>query len=164
MNVKESIRSNIEFADKVVQAYLGDLTDEELLIRPVEGTNHIAWQLGHLVSSEHSVIEAVAPGKMPALPEGFAEKHKKQTATSDNPADFQKKDEYLRLMKEQREGTMAALESMSDEELDKPNPDENMRPFFPKVADLFNMACTHPLMHCGQWAIIRRKTGRPPLF
>lgn len=164
MNVKESIRSNIEFADKVVQAYLGDLKDEELFIRPVEGTNHIAWQLGHLISSEHSVIDAIAPGKMPALPEGFAAKYKKETASSDNPADFHTKDEYLRVMKEQREGTFAALETMSDDDLGKPNPDDNMRPFFPKVADLFSMACTHPLMHCGQWAIVRRKTGRPPLF
>lgn len=164
MNAKESIRSLINFADKIAQAYLGDLKDEELFIRPIDGTNHIAWQLGHLIQSEHAVIGAIAPDKMPELPQGFADKYTKETAAIDDPAAFHTKEEYLRLMKQQREGTLAALDSISDEDFDQPTPDERMRPFFPKVADLFGMAGTHPLMHCGQWAIVRRKTGRPPLF
>ena len=63
----------------MVMGYLGDLTDEDLMKRPIEGTNHIKWQLGHLIAAEHQMIEGVAPGSMPPLPEGFAEKHKKDT-------------------------------------------------------------------------------------
>lgn len=164
MDSKEAIRSSIAFADKVVQAYLGDLTDEELMIRPIPGTNHIAWQLGHLIQSEHQIMGMASGGKMPPLPDGFAEKYTKETAGSDNPADFHTKEEYLQLMQEQRAGTLAALEAATDEQLGQDTPSEQMRPFFPKVADLFAMAGSHPLMHCGQWAIIRRKTGRAPLF
>ena len=34
----------------------------------------------------------------------------------------------------------------------------------PTVASLFSLAGTHWVMHAGQWAIVRRQLGRPPLF
>ncbi len=74
-----------------------------------------------------------------------------------------KKDEYLRLMQEQREGTYKALEKFSDADLDKPGP-EKFRSFFPQIIDLFLLVGSHPMMHAGQWAVTRRKLGRKPLF
>ena len=37
MNAKEAIRQNIDMANTICQSYLGDLTDSELLVRPVPG-------------------------------------------------------------------------------------------------------------------------------
>ena len=82
----------------IAKAYLEDLSDEELLLRPVEGANHIAWQLGHLISSEHNMVEMVCPGSMPPLPDGFADAYTKETAASDEGAAFLTKVEYLKLM------------------------------------------------------------------
>ena len=163
MNAKRAIESNIAMADKIAQSYLADLTDAELLVRPVPGANHIAWQLGHLISSERDLIEMVAPGSMPKLPEGFKEKHAKQTAASDDPKAFCTKAEYLKLLKEQRAGTLAALAKQTDADLSKPAP-EAMRSHLETVGDLFSMQGGHLLMHAGQWAIVRRKLGRKPLF
>jgi hypothetical protein len=163
MNAKKAIESNIAFADKIAQSYLDDLTDSELMVRPVPGANHIAWQLGHLVAAEHELIEMVAPGSMPKLPAGFKEKHIKQTAASDDPKAFCTKAEYLKLLKEQRAGTLAALSKMSDADLAKPAP-EPMRSHLATVADMFSMQGGHLTMHAGQWAVVRRKLGRKPLF
>jgi hypothetical protein len=163
MNSKDTIRRSIENSDKLVAGYLGDLTDAELLVRPVPGANHIAWQLGHLIAAENMLIEEVVPGSMPKLPEGFAAKHSKETATSDDPKAFCSKDEYLRLMHEQRAGTFKALEKISEAELDKPAP-EKFRSYFPQTVDLFLLMGSHSLMHAGQWAVTRRKLGRKPLF
>jgi hypothetical protein len=163
MNAKKAMESNFAFADKVAQSYLADLTDAELLVRPVPGANHIAWQLGHLVSAEHDLIEMVAPGSMPKLPAGFKEKHSKQTAASDDPKAFCTKAEYLKLLKEQRAGTLAALAKQTDADLAKPAP-EPMRSHLATVGDLFSMQGGHLLMHAGQWAVVRRKLGRKPLF
>ena len=33
----------------VMSSYLKDLTDDDLLVRPVEGAHNAAWQLGHLI-------------------------------------------------------------------------------------------------------------------
>lgn len=163
MDSREAIKANLDFADMVVQSYLGDLTDDDLLVRPVDGANHIAWQLGHLITAEHDLIEGVAPGSMPPLPEGFKEKHAKETSSSDDKSGFLGKAKYLELWKQQREGTLAALAKTSDDDLSKPSP-EHLRQFFPTVGAVLSMQGGHAVMHAGQWAVIRRKLGKPPLF
>lgn len=163
MNTKDAIRRSIQSTDMIVNGYLGDLTDAELLVRPVPGANHIAWQLGHLIAAEHGLVSSVAPGSMPKLPDGWQEKYSKETAASDDPKAFHTKNEYLKLMREQRAGTLAVLEKISDADLDKPGP-EQFRQFVPTVADIFLLQGNHVLMHAGQWAVVRRKLGRKPLF
>lgn len=163
MNAREAIKTSMGMPDMICQAYLGDLTDADLLVRPVEGANHIAWQLGHLIVSEHGLIEDICPGTMPALPDGFAEKYTKETSESDDAAQFHTKDEYLKLAAEQRAGTLAALDATGDEGLEAPSP-ENLQQIGANVAAIFSMQPTHWTMHAGQWAVIRRKLGKPPLF
>lgn len=163
MNAREALRVSMDAPTMIVNSYLGDLSDADILVRPVEGANHIAWQLGHLISSEHMMIESVCPGSMSPLPEGFAEKYTSETSGSDDPGDFLTKDEYMQLAAEQRAGTLAALEKLSDDDLDAPGP-ESMRALVPTVGAVFGMQPTHWVMHAGQWAVIRRKLGHPPLF
>ena len=93
MNVREAIKISIDTGKMISAGYLSDLTDAEMMKRPCPGCNHITWQVGHLIASEHSMIEKVAPGSMPELPAGFAEKYTKETSHSDNPADFHTKSE-----------------------------------------------------------------------
>jgi uncharacterized damage-inducible protein DinB len=157
------IKASLDLAAFCVNAYLQDLSDEQLLIRPAEGCNHIAWQLGHLVVAEHKLTNQVCPDTMPALPDGFAERYTKETAKLDDAAAFHSKDEYVKLLAEQRAGTLAALSELTDEELQRPAPEE-IREHAPTVAATFAMQATHCMMHSGQWVVVRRKLGRAPLF
>ena len=157
------VREGLEMAKFCVNGYLQDLTDEDLLKRPCEGANHIAWQLGHLISSEHQLINMVCPDSMPALPEGFTDSYTKETAGNDNAADFLKKDEYLALLNEQHEGMLAALGKLSDEDMAKESP-EQIRDYAPSVGSTFNLIPSHLLMHSGQWVILRRQMGREAMF
>lgn len=163
MNAKDAVRRSIASPDQIVDRYLGDLTDADLMTRPVPGANHIAWQLGHLIKAEHELIERVAPGSMPPLPAGFAEQYTNDTAGLDDPKAFLTKEEYLRLLKEQRAGTLAALDKMSDADLDRATPPP-LDAYFPKLVDIFLLQGMHRTMHAGQWAVARRKLGKPPLF
>lgn len=163
MDTRGAIRVGYDCSDAITLGYLSDLTDAELLIRAVPGINHIAWQLGHLIAGENQMIGGVFPGSMPALPAGFAEKHSKETSANDNPADFLTKSEYLQLMAEQRQGTLAALATQTDQDFDQPAP-ESMRAYAPTIGSLFSLIGSHWLMHAGQWAVLRRKLGRAPLF
>lgn len=163
MNARQALQAAFPQSDGIVRAYLEDLTDKELLVRPVEKANHIAWQLGHLIASERYMIEQVSPGSMPALPVGFAEKHNNDTAHSDDPSAFLSKAEYLQLFAQQRAATLQVLDALGDDNLDKPAP-ESLQRIAPTVAAVFSMQPVHWLMHAGQWAVIRRKLGRPPLF
>lgn len=160
MNAKDAIKVSIDMGQMISLEYLKDLTDKELLHRPAKGANHINWQLGHLIESENQMGNLAVAGSMPPLPAGFAEKYSKDTATSDDGSKFLKKDELLKVFEKQRAGTLKALASVSDADLDK----STGLDWAPTVASLFSMAGTHWVMHAGQWAVVRRQLGRPPLF
>ena len=162
MDVKQSIRANLDTSDFIVQAYLKDLAAAELMSRPCHKANHIAWQLGHLIASEAYFCERVKPGSAPALPAGFAERHKTPAAASDDPKAFLGKDEYLKLMQQVRAGTLNLLESMSPADFDKAV--EKVPPFIKTAGEALLFIGPHWTMHAGQWAVTRRNLGKPPLF
>src|SRR5436853_2117702 len=108
MNAKDAIKHALNSNHQVLKMYVSDLSDADLLVRPVPGANHIAWQLGHLIDSEPHLIHMELPdAAYPALPAGFAEQHTKETSTSDSPAGFRTKAEYLDQAKRMRTATLA---------------------------------------------------------
>ncbi|MBX7073749.1 MAG: DinB family protein [Pirellulales bacterium] len=160
MNARDALKLSIDMGQTVAMGYVDDLTDADLLRRPTPGCNHINWQLGHCISSEQQMIEAVAPGAMPPLPAGFAEKYTKETATIDDPAKFSNKAELLATAKAVRAATLAALAKTQDADFDKPTG----MAYAPSVGAVFELQGSHWLMHAGQWAVVRRQLGKPPLF
>ena len=163
MSIAVHIRETLELPSMIVRMYLADLTDEDLFIRPYGAMNHIAWQLGHLIAGEHFHINQIVPDSMPPLPDGFREQHSKDTAGSDDRSLFRTKAEYLQFMDEQRTGMLNVLAGLSDADLLKPSP-ESIRYFGPTVGTVFSGESAHWMMHAGQWAVVRRKLGKPPLF
>ncbi len=162
MTAKDAILWNLNFSDRIVKAYLEGLSDEDLLVRPVPGQNHIAWQLGHLIASERSMLEGIKAGSSPALSDEFLKFHARDefAPNCDDASGYLKKDEYLAFMNAQRAATTAVLESMSDEELDSPAV-ERLRNRLPTVGSVFSMIGTHVTMHVGQFVSVRRKLEKP---
>lgn len=160
MNAHEAIRLSIDMGATVTMAYVADLTDEDLLRRPTPGCNHINWQIGHCIRSEHEEINKIAPGSMPPLPAGFTDKYNKETAGVDDLKKLCTKAELIEAYQAQRAGTIAALEKTSAADLDRPTGIE----YAPNVGAIFELQGSHWLMHVGQWAVVRRQLGRKPLF
>ena len=158
-----AISESLDRGEFVVNRYLEDLDDTALLVRPIPGMNPIAWQLGHLISSERRMVESVKPGSSPALPEGFEAAHGKEASTSDDASKYPGKAEYLRLMQAQRAATKAALASFDDAGLAAPAP-ESMTRMCKTVGSVFILTGDHLLMHVGQWVAVRRKLGKPVAF
>ncbi len=81
MTAKDVLAALLKSNRWVTLTYLSDLSDADLLVRPVPGANHIAWQFGHCVAEEAKSFQPRMPGAQPAtLPAGFAEQHSKATA------------------------------------------------------------------------------------
>ncbi len=162
MSLKNLLRWQIEQNHWIATAYVQDLTDADLMLRPVPGMNHIAWQLGHLIKSSHRfLVDLGQPA--PALPAGFAESYTKESAASDDPKKFATKDVYLDLAGKIKTAALAALEAIPDSKLDDPGPEAH-REYAPTVATLLSLLGAHWLMHCGQFVAVRRKLGKAPLF
>ncbi len=163
MNAKDAIKANMDLAGMVLKTYVSDLSDAELMTRPASGSNHLAWQFGHLISSEQQLLSSICPGAAATLPAGFNEQHDKAVTGSDDAAKFLSKQRYIELFDQQREATKTALDSLPDADLDKPGP-EHFKRICPTVGAVFNLIANHPMMHAGQFAVARRVLGKPVLI
>jgi len=164
MTGKDAIKTTLKGTQNLLNQYVSDLSDADLLVRPVPGANHIAWQLGHLILAEVDLVGKHVPGvSFPELPAGCREKHSKEKSSGDAPGEFLKKAEYLNLFNNLREITVTAVDRLSDADLDRPNTG-NMAKFAPTLGSLLLLVSNHTMMHVGQFTAVRRKLGKPVLF
>lgn len=159
MTGKDAISNSLDMSDFIIGKYLEDLSDSDLLVRPVPGMNHIAWQVGHLLSAERAWTELLKPGSAPELPAGFDAAHGKETIGENDPAKFLPAAKYRELLSAQRAATRAVLASVADSDLDAAKP--GLPDFAPTPGKLLNMVAIHMLMHVGQFVAVRRQLGKP---
>jgi hypothetical protein len=161
MNAITVVKTALEGTKPMLGWYLGDLSDAELLIRPVAGANHIAWQIGHLILSEIGSIKKVFPDAVyPELPEGFEAAHKSEASAKEDATGYLTKAEYLALYDSVRSATVAVASKLTEADLDK----ETGLGWAKTAADLFLMTPVHDMMHVGQFTVVRRKLGKPRAF
>jgi hypothetical protein len=163
MNAKDAIRTALTSTQNLLSWYVSDLSDADLLVRPVPNANHIAWQLGHLVFAEIHLLGQLPGAAYPELPTGWSQQHGKETAAMDPPKGFATKSEYLTQFNKVREATLTTLAKMADADLEKPT-QGNMAQFAPSLGALLLLQSNHTLMHAGQFTVVRRKLGKPVLF
>ncbi|HEY2155776.1 MAG TPA: DinB family protein [Isosphaeraceae bacterium] len=163
MTAKDVILRTYGTGETITKSYLSELTAADLLVRPVPGQNHIAWQLGHLLLTEHKFVEGIKPGASPKLPPDFEEGHGRDKTNVDDPSKYLAPEDYLRLIESQREATKAVLNELDEPALDAPGP-ERMKQMAPTVGAGFALMGNHMLMHVGQFVAVRRKLGKPIAF
>ena len=155
----EVLSRNLE----MLKMHLADFSDQDMLVRPVPGANHVAWQLGHLANSEHNMVNAVSPGATPPLPAGFAEKFNKETAKLDDAKAFPSKAEILDTLTKVRTASIAWVKTLSEADLQRPTP-ERLQRLAATVEQMLILMPSHIAMHIGQIQVLRRKLGRPVMF
>jgi len=163
MNANTAIQTALRSTQHVLTMYLSDLSDADLVVRPVPTANHIAWQLGHVISSEGSLGGLIPGAKFPELPAGFADQHGPKTAGIDPPKGFGTKKDYFDLFGKVREATIVLTGKLSEADLDKPNTGK-VAEFAPTIGALLILVANHTMMHAGQFTVVRRKLGKPVLF
>src|SRR5436190_15230801 len=120
MQAKDLAKTALASTQYLLQMYLGDLADADLQVRPVPGANYIGWQLAHLISSEKAMMTELLPGaQYPELPASLVSLGDTKAATLPANGQFTKA-EYLDWFGKVRSATIAAVENLSDSDLDKP--------------------------------------------
>jgi hypothetical protein len=165
MSFKQTLSRSLIRSHKTVALLVSDLSDADLLVRPVPQANHIAWQLGHLILRQrHSIGSQDLGVEYPELTPGFEDRHSDAAAGMEPPCGFLSKAEYLALWTKCHAATMAALASLSDADLDRPSKYDAAK-IGPTLGDLFlALTPTQCGPHIGQFAIVRRKLGKPVLY
>lgn len=162
MTANDILVKNIEASVAWLKWTISDISDAELMTRPCPGANHANWQLGHIIVGCNHMM-APAGGKPIALPDRFAERYTKETASSDDAGKFAKKDQIIALLDQVHQAAVAGIKSLSAADLAKPGP-ENMKEYAPTVSAVALLLGQHLQMHMGQFQVIRRKLGKPILF
>jgi hypothetical protein len=163
MTAKDVIRQSLEGTRRVLTLLLNDLSDADLLVRPVSGANHIAWQLGHLIVSEHRFLSSLPGVTPPVLPEGFAERHSAPAALLDPLQGFLRKSEYLELFDKVRAASLDAVDRIPEADLDRPNTGPTA-PIAPTLGALFSLTSSYTMLHSGQFSVVHRALGKPNLL
>ncbi len=164
MKASQVLEAALNGTQFLANHYLNDLSDADLLVRPLPNANHIAWQLGHVINSEINLVRSQLPNAAyPELPAGFAQQHSKETAGQEPPKGFLKKQQYVDLFNRVRDATKATVAKLSDADLDRPTTG-NMAQFAPTLGAFLMLVSNHTLMHAGQFSVVRRKLGKPILM
>lgn len=157
---KDIITQSLDVSDTILRKYVTDLDQAQWLERPAAGMNPIAWQVGHLLSVERSIMDGIKPGICPALPTGFDEIHGKDAGLSDETSGYFNKDQYLALFEAQRNATKEILAGLTEAEM-AAEPANTFGGMCPTVGHMFNFMGGHVYMHVGQFVPVRRKAGKP---
>ncbi len=153
------LRGNIGF----LKMHLNDMSDADLIQRPVPAANNGLWQLGQLAAAEAQMMNACAGRTISELPAGFAERYTRETASSNDPAKLGNKADLVALLEKVRENTCKWVATLSADDMAKPAP-EKMRRMCATVGHVIHLLPGHVSMHVGQIQVLRRKLGKPILF
>lgn len=160
MNTASAIATTLRGSMRIVKKYVEDFSAEDLTHRPCDGCHPIAWQLGHLISSQAFLLNMVSPNADAGVPQSFHDRYAKGTGGPDDNGPYQTAQEYMDLFDRVNNVIEAELAKLSDEDLDAPAP-EKFRERFPSIGHLYILMASHPLMHAGQFVPVRRKLGKP---
>jgi hypothetical protein len=160
MDLKSFLVATLEKSTVLLKMTVADMTDAELLERPVEGSNVANWQIGHLISAQAYLFGEVGMPKV-ELPAGFQETYGGKPK-AEGPKNWMK-EELLGLLDKVNGACVAWVKTLSDEQLAAPTP-EKYRRIGGTVADMVNLPTGHNAMHIGQIQVLRRRLGKPILF
>ena len=159
-----ALKASLKTTGDTLVWFLDGFTDADMLVRPVPGANHAAWQVGNVIAGDSMIVRSQMPDAVfPELPKGFAALHGTEGAKQAGTEGFLTKADYLDLFTRTRAATIAALETLTDADLDRASMGEYAH-WIPTFGLMFLMTANHTLMHAGQFSVIRRALGKPHLF
>ena len=163
MNTIDYIKQTFAASRGWTMGLIEDMRDAPLTQPTSDGGNHPLWVLGHLVIAEAGIFDGFIRGER----NRFADLNKvfgAGTTPTTNADDYPSLDELLDKFEEIRGSVLAYLDTLSEEDLDKPShaPEKFGEKFATVGACLIAMTL-HPVFHAGQVADARRMLGKSPI-
>ena len=163
MRAVDFIKTSLGMSQGWIMGLAADMQDQCMTRPTPNGGNHPLWCVGHLVYSEANLI-STATGEPNPLAD-WKEMFGQGSEPSDDPAAYPSVEEVFGQAEKTRAATMAYLETLSDDDLDKPSHAEGeMKEWFGTVGQCLAAIPVHFGFHGGQIADARRAAGRPPLM
>lgn len=141
---------------------LGDMKDDPLTQPTDRGGNHPLWLLGHIALGEAALLDECIQGK-PNRFESWKPLFAGGTEPVPDASIYPSFDQVLEACEQVRIDSLAYLESLSDDDLDKPCNDPAQGPAFGTIGGCYAAMIAHTMHHAGQAADARRAAGKAVL-
>ncbi len=135
---------------------------DQRLFQPVEDAQNTLWIMGHYAWTDDAFLTMLS-GTETGIPEAWTKMFGKDSEVCAKGEGYPSFDELRAAMDERRAAMIAWLESMDDDALLKPLPEE-LAGFAPHYAGLMCTMAAHEGMHIGQMLMIRKALKLVPLF
>jgi hypothetical protein len=165
MHATQFIRHALDSSATTLLTLAQDMRNASLTFPTPRGGNHPLWVLGHLAVTESQLTHSIILGRDHPLAHWMGIFGPGTTPVAD-PVAYPSLDEVIRAFKETRAATLAALDSMTDADLDKASPGcpPEFAPVVGTLGKCLFAIIYHTSIHSGQVIDARRAAGRAPML
>jgi uncharacterized damage-inducible protein DinB len=163
MQTKDIIQFALTLSDGAVLSVIDEMSDASTTFPTLNGGCHPLWVLGHLALIEGSIPEILFGEKNPLeqWQQYFGTGTEPVADTGKYPPLSEVREKYIQL----RERNLKLLESLSEEDLDKPTstPPKGLEHEFGTYGQSFMTLALHQTLHRGHVTDARRAAARKVL-
>jgi len=161
----DMVRDQIIFARENTNLILADISPDRWYEQPVEGVNHVAWQVGHIAMAQYGLALLRQRGRQPLdrelMPKLFMRAFAKDSTPAGSPDGAVPVAEIQDVFDRIHGQVLKELETYPLEQLG-----EDVEPPYvgqPTRLGALLMSAHHEMLHAGQIGMMRRLLGLAPL-
>ena len=164
MNKIEFLCERLRVARGWTDGLLEDVEASAWFDMPAGGITHVAWQVGHLSSSQVALIHVRCFGKThdQCVPPGFRDAFGKSSTPVADPTAYPPVADIRATFDRVQREALDLISGMSEADLTQPAGAEP-HPLFNTKEGAIATAALHETFHAGQIALLRRLAGKAPL-
>ncbi|HXY32928.1 MAG TPA: DinB family protein [Planctomycetaceae bacterium] len=159
--LRNQLLAAFDFTDKSVEDLFDAIPADKFLHQPCPGANHALWTLGHLATVNQYFMM-----KLGGRDGTLFEKNKAMFFAKSQPSPDAATYPPIGVIRDYFTTSRAAfrswVESLSDEQLSAPPPEEFQK-FAPTLGNILMRLLWHEGMHYGQLTVIRKSLGLKPV-
>ena len=168
MSIQNSVKQAVERIDKArhyTLALLRDVDDADWFRQPVEGTTHVAWQVGHLAMAEYALalmrVRDSQPGDRAMISREFRRHFGKGSIPDSDLANNPSPEEIRCVLQRVHQQVLEEIPELDPGDLVAPlaQPHE----MFDTKHGALQFCADHEYLHAGQIGLLRRLLGKEPL-
>jgi uncharacterized damage-inducible protein DinB len=159
--LRDQLLAAFDWTDKAVEDLFDAIPADEFLHQPCAGANHALWTLGHLATVNQYFLKTLA-GRDGALFENYKAMFFAKSKPSPDADTYPPIDVIRGYFKTSRTAFRSWVESLTDEQLTGPAPEEFQK-FAPTLGNILMRLLWHEGMHYGQLTVIRKSLGLTPV-
>ncbi len=156
---KDVIHQQLQNGQQLIQMYTGDLSDEEYFKAAAPRTNHPAWILGHIATSEDSLVSMLT-GQLKRFSEATHELFGGSSTCVPDAAQYPSRKELDEMFRNAREYTVEALQMYDESKWANPAPEGLPKEFFSTAGSVWGLIGFHQFWHIGQLTTCRQAMNK----